>query len=505
MSREVANSWHWKVEHENGTGSAQSEINVMLHREHLGATLTCRVNSSAMESAVEKSVHIDMELEPQSLEMYKPNSQSASASAAAVEDQRRQPDEGNGDDEGFQERTVVADEGLKMSVTCVAKGAKPPAYVYWNSDPALSFDDIHEEVSRESNGLTFTTTNRLTFQAQRKLTSLSCFASNQVLDQKHAVHLKRTTTINVKFRPEIVTETPGGPRPLPEIRAVQGETVELVCRFAANPTDGAVVHWYKDGYQLVLGPEHHQELVQGGDRGGSVLRLDAGPSRRGVYACSAENEVGRSQIVEVARLKVEVQPLVDLVVFPRQPVSELQNTNVTLVCRDTRLRHHQHGEWNLDHQGSINNISTSQQVYTSGSYGDASADFLGVKWYLDGELLKHVVGWKDPEEPEQEQDRQAPTGDLDNGCDSSSSSKTEENQGGDRCSKNVVDPSKIILVNVKRTFHGNYSCRAKNRAGWGPMSSPKEIRVLYSPSGTRAFHEPIVVLKDRPLQVNIVS
>ena len=65
-------------------------------------------------------------------------------------------------------------------------------------------DDIHEEVTRESNGLTFQTLNRLTFSAQKELTSLSCFASNDALDKRQGVHLKQTTTINVKFKPEIL-------------------------------------------------------------------------------------------------------------------------------------------------------------------------------------------------------------------------------------------------------------------------------------------------------------
>ena len=37
------------------------------------------------------------------------------------------------------------DEGGKISITCIAKGAKPQAHIYWNSDPPLNFDDIHEE------------------------------------------------------------------------------------------------------------------------------------------------------------------------------------------------------------------------------------------------------------------------------------------------------------------------------------------------------------------------
>ena len=45
-SNEVSNAWHWRVEHDNGTGSTQSEINVVMTRDFIGQTLDCRVNSS---------------------------------------------------------------------------------------------------------------------------------------------------------------------------------------------------------------------------------------------------------------------------------------------------------------------------------------------------------------------------------------------------------------------------------------------------------------------------
>ena len=46
-SYQILNSWDWRVEHENGTGSAKSEINVVLSRFDIGRETSCRVNSSA--------------------------------------------------------------------------------------------------------------------------------------------------------------------------------------------------------------------------------------------------------------------------------------------------------------------------------------------------------------------------------------------------------------------------------------------------------------------------
>lgn len=249
------------------------------------------------------------------------------------------------------ENTVY--EGKNVTVTCIASGAKPPAYIYWNSDPELLQEDTHEDVTRETNGLTFKTTNRLTFQARRQLTSLSCFASNKVLDEKKAIHLKRDVTINVKYKP--VVEKPAR---IETINAVHGEPVSLVCRFTANPTAGVQVSWYRNGI-LLERDLHDEKRSEKAD--GSVLRIDAEKNLEGLYSCSAENELGRSALVDIASLSVEEKPRVRIVVEPELPLSEAANGNVTLKCR-------------LEDQSS----------------GKHSAQFVSVQWFLDGELLKHV-------------------------------------------------------------------------------------------------------------------
>ena len=99
--------------------------------------------------------------------------------------------------------------------------------------------------------MTFQTLNRLTFSAQRELTSLSCFASNKALDERKGTHLKQTTTINVKFKPEILK--PNGTTEI--IHAIEGEVVTLTCNFKANPMVGANIKWYKNGHLLESNPQ----------------------------------------------------------------------------------------------------------------------------------------------------------------------------------------------------------------------------------------------------------
>ena len=80
----------------------------------------------------------------------------------------------------------------------------------------------------------------------------------------------------------------------------------IECRFSAYPSIPVKVTWYKNGYQIVTGGERSRALT--GDE--STLKLEAKEARAGKYACSVENSIGRSHIVDVAELVVESEPIV---------------------------------------------------------------------------------------------------------------------------------------------------------------------------------------------------
>lgn len=42
---------------------------------------------------------------------------------------------------------------------------------------------------------------------------------------------------------------------------------------------------------------------------------------------------------------------------------------------------------------------------------------------------------------------------------------------------NEVDPSMLLLQDTTKSFHGNYSCKGKNYAGWGNESAKTELIV----------------------------
>lgn len=87
---------------------------------------------------------------------------------------------------------------------------------------------------------------------------------------------------------------------------------------------------------------------------------------------------------------------------------------------------------------------------------------LGVRWYLDGELLKEL-----PDCPLNET--------------ITSFSMYDE----DLCD---VDPSKLLLEYVGRSFQGNYSCEGMNAAGWGPPSEVETLVIYCKENRTNYNH-----------------
>ncbi|CAH0598757.1 unnamed protein product [Chrysodeixis includens] len=90
-----------------------------------------------------------------------------------------------------------------------------------------------------------------------------------------------------------------------------------------------------------------------------------------------------------------------------------------------------------------------------------------VIWYLDGEVLKHLPECNDTEGEE-------------NLC-------------------NEVDPSMLLLQDTTKSFHGNYSCKGKNYAGWGNESSKTELVVNYPPGPAKLTYSPWRVVKGKSL------
>ena len=122
---------------------------------------------------------------------------------------------------------------------------------------------------------------KVTFKATRELTSLSCFATNKVMDdQKVDVfkancnqalscqmdHLAASSTVNVKYKPEIVV------RGLDIVYIVLGDDFALNCSYNANPSVTAKVVWYKNGKRL----DYKQVKMRNLTMDGSVIKMISG-------------------------------------------------------------------------------------------------------------------------------------------------------------------------------------------------------------------------------------
>lgn len=110
----------------------------------------------------------------------------------------------------------------------------------------------------------------------------------------------------------------------------------------------------------------------------------------------------------------------------------------------------------------IENNESNVTLYCNVLQGNPST-LLKVRWFLDGQLLKEL--------PECEYD---------------------ENDEDSLCE---VDPSKMLLQNVGRDFHGNYSCEGYNAAGWGDVSNEAELVVFYEPGNASLTYYPLIPIK----------
>ncbi|GLG96061.1 Protein turtle [Gryllus bimaculatus] len=152
---------------------------------------------------------------------------------------------------------------------------------------------------------------------------------------------------------------------------------------------------------------------------------------QGAYTCVLENSVGSGESKNAIYVAVYYKPQVKLLMDPPSPVRELDALNITLTCK-----------------------------VESGN----PDTLLAVRWYLGGDILKEL--------PE---------------CDNASNSVDST-----FCD---IDPSKLLLEDVVRAFHGNYSCEGKNEAGWGPLSAEEELVVHYPPGPATLVYAPTQVVK----------
>ncbi|KAG8232214.1 hypothetical protein J437_LFUL010516, partial [Ladona fulva] len=211
----------------------------------------------------------------------------------------------------------------------------------------------------------------------------------------------------------------------------ESSDVSIVCSFEANPPTPKSITWYRDGKELTIDGDRLEMLETE-----TFATSDSGPSPWGRSVLSVKNASrdDRGAYTCVPENEV-VKPEVKLTMDPPTPVSELDRLNITLLCKV-----------------EAGNPETLQAV----------------RWYLDGELLKELPDCR------------------------GNSSEVFSNYDLTFCD---IDPSKLLLEVVGRSFHGNYSCEGMNEAGWGPLSPEEELIVHYPPGPASLTYDPPRVLK----------
>ncbi|XP_036147089.1 hemicentin-1 isoform X7 [Monomorium pharaonis] len=214
----------------------------------------------------------------------------------------------------------------------------------------------------------------------------------------------------------------------------------IFCDYEANPATLIKVIWLRDDDELVLNEEHYD----GGITEQTALTVkNATPSDMGSYKCILENNAGTTVSDDAVHVSVFYKPMVEVIMEPETPVNEADRQNVSLTCE-------------VD--------AGNPAILTA------------VRWYLDGDLLKELPD-----------------------CSRSSNATTASSE--ESLAFCDIDPSKLLLESVGRTFHGNYSCEGKNEAGWGPTSPSTPVIVYYKPGPASITYEPRQVVKKQALSI----
>ncbi|XP_047999842.1 nephrin-like isoform X3 [Leguminivora glycinivorella] len=288
--------------------TVQQSLALTISREELGGELKCSVTSDALEEPIVKRVKLDVRVPPSKVEIT-----------------------GIGDH---------VTQGTTLTMTCLVKGANPPATVQWYNGTAL-LDSRQEEIKRDSTyetmaNLTFTVTR---FENGRQFTCKSQNEVNKIINEEPLV---RTKDMEVWYRP-IVHVNP------PNFTVLQDSKILLKCEYESNPSLLTDVAWYKDDEKIDVNSSHYT----GGTINQPALIIHSVTGNdSGNYTCELKNDVGNSTSDNAIDVNVLYKPTVRLVMSDPSPINEMDHKNVTLTCEaiDGNPRTLDEVTWYLDNE-----------------------------------------------------------------------------------------------------------------------------------------------------------
>ncbi|XP_034935249.1 hemicentin-1 isoform X3 [Chelonus insularis] len=328
--------------------------------------------------------------------------------------------------------------GTKILLECKVSAARPPANVTWyNGTNFLTDDNERFEM--------FETKIVDNSDGTSETTSHLAFTASEYDNgQTFSCLAENSVTRTEGVKPmKVATTIEVYYAPIismwpSNITVNETEDFVIICNYEANPAGLTSVKWLRDGKELTLSEDHYEGGIT---EQTSLTVKNASASDMGTYTCILSNNVSESTPKDFVQVSVLYKPTVAVIVDPDVPVNEADRLNVSLTCD-----------------------------VVSGNPMNLNA----VRWYLDGDLLKELPD-----------------------C-ARNSTPTNVDDTSTFCD---IDPSKLLLEAVGRSFHGNYSCEGRNDAGWGPISSSTPVVVYYKPGPAIISYQPKRVIKGNSLNI----
>ncbi|XP_043862054.1 uncharacterized protein LOC120447830 isoform X2 [Drosophila santomea] len=282
----------------NGLYTSTLELDWQLSREDLAQDFECRVKSAAIQNVTLTKFSVDLQVRPTSININ-----------------------------GVKHHTV---QGSKVVLTCDIRGARPAVNLTWyNTTTIISSDEneiteIRTKSLEKSDG-TFHTQSELIFNATRFENDrvFRCEAENIVLQINREKPISSALTLEVLY-PPVVKVSPS------DIIANTSEIVLLNCEYVANPASLTQVEWYRNDDLVNVNDTTH---YKGGNSENVALVIKATNKEDiGNYSCQLSNNIGKGTSDHKINLDVQYAPTVEILMIPKGPVKESDESNVTLFC-----------------------------------------------------------------------------------------------------------------------------------------------------------------------------
>ncbi|XP_044589396.1 hemicentin-2 isoform X6 [Cotesia glomerata] len=331
--------------------------------------------------------------------------------------------------------------GTKILLECKVSAARPPANVTWyNGTDFLTNDNDRFEM--------FETKIDDNSDGTSETSSYLAFTASEYDNgQTFSCFAENSVTRIEGIKPmkeattiEVLYAPIITMRPA-NITVNETEDFVIICNYEANPAGLTSVKWLQNDQELELNEDHYEGGVT---EQTSLTVKNASASDMGTYKCVLSNSVGETTPENTVDVSVLYKPIVKVLVEPEVPINEADRLNVSLTCYAVK--------------GNPINLNA-------------------VRWYLDGDLLKELPD-----------------------CNIKNNSTITLNMD-DTLTFCDIDPSKLLLEAVGRSFHGNYSCEGRNDAGWGLISPSTPVIVYYKPGPAMISYKPKRVIKGSSLNI----